>query len=169
MLTTKDEMLDMLFNRTDKETPTVPNIRETAETQLQELELAAPEVDDDDWAPIDLTVIAREILAGTREPTLPTVMEVEGAMPLFYGDGRVNSIFGESGGGKTWVGLVAVRDTIRKGERVLWIDYEDHASGIAERLVLLGCTVDEIALVDYRNPTSGLVMGLVAIEGDDDE
>ena len=39
MLTTKDEMLDMLFNRTDKETPTVPNIRETAETQLQELEL----------------------------------------------------------------------------------------------------------------------------------
>ena len=133
------------------------------------IEEPAPEVDDDDWAPIDLTVIAREILAGTCEPTLPTVMEVEGAMPLFYGDGRVNSIFGESGGGKTWVGLVAVRDTIRKGERVLWIDYEDHASGIAERLVLLGCTVDEIALVDYRNPTSGLVMGLVAIEGDDDE
>ena len=131
-----------------------------------------PTVDDvdDEWAPIDLAAIATEIIAGTRTPTLPTIMPVIGGLPLFYGDGRINQLFGESGGGKTWVALATVADVIRGGQRALIVDYEDHAAGITERLVLLGCTVDEIRRVDYRNPTTGLGMGLgVILEGDDDE
>lgn len=132
------------------------------------IEEPAPEIDDNDWAPIDLTGIASEFMAGTRQPTLPTVMAVEGALPLFYGDGRINSIYGESGSFKTFLAAAAVREMIQSGRRALYVDYEDHAAGLAERLVLLGCTLEQIALVDYRNPTTGLLLGLVAIEGDDD-
>ena len=54
---------------------------------------------------------------------------------------------------------------MRRGERVLFVDYEDNPQGIVERLVLLGLTLAEIVLVDYRNPTSGIGRGLESVEG----
>jgi hypothetical protein len=115
--------------------------------------------DESDWAPIDLVEIAGQIRAGTLAPILPEILDVEGGMPLFY-KGRVNSVFGESAGGKTWILLAAVAETVRNGERAMFADWEDTPRGMAERLVNLSLTDDEIALVDYRNPTSGLGLGL---------
>jgi AAA domain len=117
---------------------------------------------DDDWAPIDLATLAADIRAGNIQPTLPTVLQVVGALPLFY-PARINSLFGASGGGKTWVALAAIAETVRNGERALMIDYEDHAQGITERLIILGLTDEQIALVDYRNPASGLSLGVRTI------
>lgn len=115
--------------------------------------------EDDDWSPIPLGEIARSIIDGTLEAILPTVLAVADHLPLLY-PGRVNSIFGESGGGKTWVSLAAVAEVARQGARVLFLDFEDHATGIAERLVLLGLTPEECALVDYRNPSTGIGVGV---------
>lgn len=112
-----------------------------------------------DWAPVDLVAIAAAMRTGDYVQIAPTILEVEGAAPLLY-PGRTNQLFGESGGGKTWVGLAAVAETVRAGLRALIVDYEDTPAGTAERLVLLGLTDDEIALVDYRNPTTGLMIGL---------
>lgn len=112
-----------------------------------------------DWTPIDLVTIAAAMRSGDYEPIAPTVLDVEGAMPLLY-PGRTNQLFGESGGGKTWVAIAAMAETVRSGERALMIDYEDTPAGIAERLVLLGLRDEEIARVDYRNPTTGLLLGL---------
>jgi hypothetical protein len=112
----------------------------------------------DDWTPIDLRDIAARIRAGEFEATVPTVLAVEGGMPLFYAE-RINSLFGESGGGKTWAALAAITEVVRMGGSAALIDYEDNANGITERLVLLGLTDDEIARVDYRNPTSGIAAG----------
>lgn len=126
----------------------------------------ADEVDDldDEWAPIDLSGIARGIRDGTHQPTVPTVLAVESSSPLFYRE-RINSLFGESGGGKTWVALAAIAEVVRGGQRALFIDWEDNANGIAERLVLLGLTDDEIALVAYINPTTGIGRGVDALFG----
>ena len=117
---------------------------------------------DDEWAPTSLRAIAEAIRNGTHQPTMPTVLAVDQALPLFY-PGRINSLFGESGGGKTWVALAAVAETARAGRRALMIDYEDTDAGIAERTVLLGLTDDEIDLVDYVNPTTGIGIGSDAI------
>lgn len=122
-----------------------------------------PDIDDDEWTPIDLCEIARRMRDGNHQPTSPTVLAVDGALPLFYAE-RVNSLFGESGGGKTWVALAALCETVRNGERGLFVDYEDNANGITERLVLLGLDDEQIGRVDYVNPTSGIGPGVDAIE-----
>ena len=80
-------------------------------------------------------------------------------LPLLY-PARLNSLFGESGGGKSWVAFAAVLEVIRRGRRALVLDWEDGAGGIVERLDLLGVSPAEIALVDYRNPGSGLYRGV---------
>lgn len=121
--------------------------------------------EDNDWSRIDLVTLAAAIREGTHEPIVPTELDVEGATPLFYRR-RINSLFGESGGGKTWVALAAVRDVTAKGSRVAFIDYEDAAAGIAERLVLLGCSDAQIALIDYRNPSTGLGLGIEHLSGE---
>jgi len=118
---------------------------------------------DDEWTPTSLAGIADAIRNGTHEPTVPTVLAVEGTHPLFY-SGRISSLFGESGGGKTWVALAAVAEQARAGLLALMIDYEDSAHGIAERLVLLGLDDAEIARVAYLNPSTALTVGMGAIE-----
>lgn len=125
---------------------------------------ASPEEEDDDWATVELREIAQAVLDGTYRPIMPTVLAVDGSIHLFY-PGRINSLFGESGGGKTWVALAAVAEVVRAGGRVLFIDYEDNPQGIVERLVLLGLTLDEILLVDYRNPTTGIGKGVDHVAG----
>jgi len=117
-----------------------------------------PERIEDDWDRIDLGDIAARIRSGEYSPIVPTVLAVLGHLALFY-RGRINSIFGESGGGKSWLALAAILEVIRAGGRALMVDYEDNPPGIAERLVLLGATDDEIARVDYRNPTTGIGKG----------
>ena len=119
---------------------------------------------DDEWTPLDLGDIAAAIRNGTHQPIMPEVLEVDGAFPLFYCS-RVNSLFGESGGGKTWVALAAIAEVVRSGHRAAMIDYEDAPAGIAERLVLLGLDDDEVRRVDYVNPTTGIGIGIEQFEG----
>ncbi|RTL09532.1 MAG: hypothetical protein EKK62_01630 [Acidimicrobiia bacterium] len=92
------------------------------------------------WHPHDLT----EVLAGASTGPVPTVLAVQGAAALFY-TGRTNLIFGESGAGKTWVALLAVREALAEGHGVIYIDLEDTPEGLVSRLRLLGCTDDQLA------------------------
>lgn len=119
--------------------------------------------DDDDWAPVDLVDIARKMLAGEIERTTPTVLCVRNALPLFY-EGRINSLFGESGGGKTWIAIAAIAEVSRAGNRSLFVDYEDAPNGAVERFLALGMTLEEIGLVEYANPVRGIGYGLAALE-----
>lgn len=120
------------------------------------------EADDNEWQPIDLVAIARQIIDGTYQPTMPTVLDVENGMPLFYKE-RVNLLFGESGGGKTWIALAAIAATVAVGRRALMIDYEDNPNGIAERLVALGVTLEQMRNLDYINPTQSMSSGWEAL------
>lgn len=101
------------------------------------------------WAGVDLA----EVLAGGYEPPAPTIGLVDGGTPLFY-PCAINSVFGDSGGGKTWLGLMVSAQVLAAGETVLLVDYESSPAETTSRLVRLG--VDPTAIVErliYVRPT----------------
>ena len=108
-----------------------------------------------DWDRVDLVPIAAEIASGARQREQPTVLPVEDSIPLFY-RGRVNQLFGQSGDGKSWLALAAAVDVMNQGEMAMIVDWEDNPDGIATRLLDLGLRPAQLALVDYRNPGTGL-------------
>lgn len=90
------------------------------------------------WEPIDVCAILDGILDGTLEREAPELLSRgEDAGGLFY-RGRVNGVHGESGSGKSWTALLAAAQELAKGERVVYVDYEDGPAGIVQRLVDLG-------------------------------
>lgn len=105
------------------------------------------------------------IVAGSQtsdlfgEPEPAAVADVGGC--LFY-KGSTHVLFGESTVGKTYLFLVAARDEIRNGGRVLFVDYETGVSTIRRRLDQLGFTDAEKARfihldvkADRAQPLSG--------------
>jgi len=91
------------------------------------------------WWPIDATAY----LDGSYTPIVPTVLTRSDGQGLFY-IAKVNSLFGESGSGKSWVLLHALAQQITLGHDVAYIDYEDSPGSVIERLVLLGLTPSEV-------------------------
>jgi hypothetical protein len=118
-----------------------------------------------DWQRHDLVELGRQIVAGNYTPETAQYLLVEGGQPLLY-PGRVHSIFGEPGGGKTWIALYAIAERLQADQPVLLIDWEDSPQGTTTRLLQLGCTPDQLTLLDYRNPISGLWQGWPAIDVD---
>jgi hypothetical protein len=103
-----------------------------------ETPVEAAEIDADDighgWEPTDLT----EILNGTYEPPVPTIGKRTDGAGLFYA-GRINALFGESGSGKSWIAMAACAQEIMAGNHVIYIDHEDHATSVTQRILKLGC------------------------------
>lgn len=103
----------------------------------------------DDWRCIDLTDIAN----GVVEPPTPTILLPAGASQALIYPGTVNSLFGESGAGKTWVALAAIAEVIASGHTAMLIDLEDSIHGIYSRLVGLGLDpADIVARFAYVAP-----------------
>ena len=103
---------------------------------------------DDDWSPIDLVSIAREIKNGTRKRKQPELLTVSGHTPLLY-RAASNSIFGPSGGGKTFVALETVAEVIQAGNVAGYIDWEDSGDTAAERLLALGIEPEQMTQFVY--------------------
>ena len=108
-----------------------------------------------DWERLDAAAIATQILDGTLKPETPDIGNIPNAPALMY-RGRVNQIFGESGGGKTWIALHLIAETLRNNEHVLLVDYEDSLLGTTSRLLALGITIPQLARLDYRNPDTSI-------------
>lgn len=94
----------------------------------------------DSWKAVDL----RKVLADGYEPPRPSVGCVDGVdHGLFYA-GRINMLFGDSGGGKTWLALFVIGDLMKQGRDAILIDYEDHPSSQVARLEQIGIPRDTI-------------------------
>ena len=89
------------------------------------------------WSPVPLGPVVAGLLDGSLERLTPKVGQVAGAGFLFY-PGKVNSLFGESGCGKTWTALVVAAMVLRSGGAVVYVDLEDDAAGVVGRLLDLG-------------------------------
>jgi hypothetical protein len=103
----------------------------------------------DSWRPVDLAAV----LSGEYEVPEPTVGAVDGAeQPLFY-PGRINSVFGDSGSGKSWLLAFVISQVISDGRDAVVIDYEDTPSALAARLQQVGVDTDDIlAHLIYISP-----------------
>jgi len=82
------------------------------------------------WHPVDLAAALEEARTGTESPGL--LRRTDGRYLLY--EGRTHSLAGEPESGKSWLALLLASQAITEGLRVLWVDYEDTASGILGRL-----------------------------------
>ena len=104
--------------------------------------------------------IPREIWNEDFEKELPpSMLRREDGNHLLYA-GKVNALFGESESGKTWVALEAVRQELEKGNCVFYIDFEDAARGIFNRLKTLKCDTEKLKSFKYANPDEPLGDGI---------
>lgn len=79
----------------------------------------------------------------TPPPPPPAVLERTDGPCLFYA-GKVNILFGDSESGKTWLALHACVEETRKGNNVVFLDFEDHADAMLERVRNLGATDEDL-------------------------
>lgn len=123
------------------------------------------------WTVPDLTVLDQPLEPGERtswwpqpiatvvtqrdEALDPTQLARDDGHRLFYA-GRVNGLLGESESGKTWVALHAVHQALAVGETILYLDFEDSAKGIDDRLRLMGATDTHLERLHYANPDEAL-------------
>jgi hypothetical protein len=81
------------------------------------------------WQPVDL----KPYLTGEYEPLEPTICRRADEQALLY-RGKTHSLSSETEGGKTWLALYACAQEIAAGNKVLYLDFEDGADGVTERL-----------------------------------
>jgi hypothetical protein len=100
-------------------------------------------LDEDDrsstWSPINL----REHLHPGDGHDAPSLLLRTDGQGCFY-EGKRNELHGAFDSGKTWVALWTAREVLAAGGIVLWLDYEDSPRSIAQRLLALGATEEEI-------------------------
>ncbi len=73
------------------------------------------------------TDVAAMLADGLPEQPRPAVLSRTDGVALFY-PGEVNLLFGDPEHGKTWVGLAACAETLRKCGRVLVVDIDHNGS-----------------------------------------
>lgn len=108
--------------------------------------------DEDGNVIVDSSWIPKEISDSELEADVqPTMLKREDGNPILY-PGKINAIFGESESGKTWVALEAVRQELEAGNTVFYIDFEDSARGILNRLKTLKTPTERFRAFLYANP-----------------
>jgi hypothetical protein len=89
-------------------------------------------------------------LESDTTPPEPELLNRSDGPALLY-RGHVHSLYGEPESGKTWIALHAVGDTVARGERVVYFDFEMTAHSVAARLKSLGVT-GEVLYVRPHGP-----------------
>jgi hypothetical protein len=84
------------------------------------------------FEPMDL----RPYLDGSTTQPHPALVPIPGGHLLY--EHSMHLLFGESGGGKTWIALASAAAVLQEGGRVLYVDHENGAAAIVARLTSLG-------------------------------
>lgn len=104
------------------------------------------------WEPVNLD----PYLAGQVMSPEPTICERSDGHYLMY-QGRVNMLYGSSESAKSWIALNISMQEINKGERVLYLDFEDEPINTLNRLKLMGAHDDDLRLLfTYIRPEGPL-------------
>lgn len=104
------------------------------------------------WQPVDLD----PYIVGNVQLQEPEVMTREDGKSLMY-HGRVNMMYGPSESAKSWIALGACLQEMAKGERVVYIDFEDEPINTLDRLRHLGAGADDVRhLFNYIRPEDPL-------------
>jgi hypothetical protein len=119
----------------------VPDLVDTVGADLLALlgQQQAPIRERTTWWPASLAVK----IQGQAQQEPPQFLRLTDNQACFY-RGRVNGIIGASESGKTWLVLLACAQAIATNSVVLYLDFEDSARGINERMEALGCDPDDL-------------------------
>lgn len=103
------------------------------------------------WQPMELAPIVAGIQAGEIVGPVPGLMARTDGVCLLYA-GKVHELHGEPETGKGWIALAVAAETLLTAG-VLYLDFEDSAESIVERLLALGTPPDAIVeRFTYLNP-----------------
>ena len=135
------ELIDRLTWRTDNGEPWAawavePKDRDAAFKEYNAAQERAEEAALADALDLDSLHHTLPLVGGDTTP-VPALLTRSDGQTLLY-SGRLNSIFGEPSGGKTWVAIMAVIEAVRSGARVVFWDFDDRPSTLAARLTALG-------------------------------
>lgn len=91
------------------------------------------------WAPVN---IAAAVAAGlvSQEPTI--CARTDGVHLIYAGE--INAVVAEPESGKTWLVLLAAKQVLDSGGKVLYLDFEGTANSILTRLRDMGVDLDEL-------------------------
>lgn len=104
------------------------------------------------WERVDLAQTVAALEGGDTLGERPTLLLRTDEAALLY-PGRVSMFYGEPGSGKSFAALLAVRERLEAGERVLFLDFEDREQSIVSRLMAFGVAAQAIVeRFDYRRP-----------------
>jgi hypothetical protein len=142
---------------TERIKPTTENLAEVHHLpggDVEPIGVTAEAVTVSTWEPQDLT----DALSGADVPP-PEVFRREDGLALLYA-GKTHAFIGESESGKTWAAMIAAAEVLAEDGMVLWVDYEDEARTVVQRLLALGVTPDAIrAGLHYVRPEEPLMVG----------
>ena len=112
-----------------------------------------PVAEPSSWDPIDL----RGVLAGERSGPTPSLLSRSDGKHLMY-PGKVHSIAGEPGSGKSWIAQVVAAEVLMRGAPVICLDFEDSPESLVSRLRALGVP-DEVIVqrFGYVSPSAPLL------------
>lgn len=91
------------------------------------------------WEALDL----EPYLTGQVQTVEPSVMERVDGQALMY-PGRLNMIYGPSESAKSWIVMFTCQQLLERGERVVYLDFEDEPVNALERMRLIGATYDDL-------------------------
>lgn len=104
------------------------------------------------WEPVDL----EPYLAGQLKPVEPTILQRDDGKSLIY-PGRVNMLFGSSESAKSWIALFTCIQEMAKGQRAMYLDFEDEPVNTLDRLKRMGAGADDLRfLFSYVRPEDAL-------------
>ena len=89
--------------------------------------------------PPALAGLAQYVRAVTLDvaDVLPTIYTRSDGGTLLY-EGKLNTLYGLPGVGKTWIAIDCAKEVTAQGGRVIWWDYEDKPDTLGNRAKLLG-------------------------------
>ena len=100
----------------------------------------------------DLDSFTADLAGDVDTEPLPALVERTDGATVMYA-GKLNSLFGVPGSGKSWVVIIAIEEAVMRGGRVLYLDYEDNDKTFKARSALLGFDVGAYAdCVKYIRP-----------------
>lgn len=112
------------------------------------------------WGEVDTTEALAAVVAGDYVPLAPSLGRVPGGAGLLY-PGKVHDAHGVGGAGKSFLASLVARDVLADGEHVVWIDLEDDAPTLLDRLVhALGIDPEHLERLHYVRPTEPSQWGL---------
>lgn len=114
---------------------------------------AEPERRRSSWAPVDLG----PVLEGNGPPPAVLLRRNDGACAWYAG--AVNGLIGESESGKTWIAMAGCAQVLAEGGSIVYLDFEDSASGWVARMRALGVDMAEAVAtgqVAYCAPDEGM-------------